>query len=263
MRDRLKRMGILVFSVRLLRALGSQFGVNLALSVAAAVRFLREFRRFRNMDSNPAFSAAATDVLPYLRDRTSVTPLDPVYFYQDAWAAGNIFKHKPKHHYDIGSSAMTVGILSQFVPMTMVDIRPVELSLPNLLFRKGTVLALPFRDNTLESVSSLCVVEHIGLGRYGDELDPFGSEKAAKELVRVTKPGGRIYFSVPVDSSNRVYFNAHRAFTREYVLSLFSDCRLEEERYIYGTVMTDSYDAGRGFGTGLYLFVKKPRRRGR
>lgn len=195
-------------------------------------------------------------LLPYLDDKTSFTPIDPVYFYQDSWAAKKIFELKPKHHHDIGSSAKTIGILSQFTPVTMVDIRPLPVELSNLNFIKGSILNLPFDDCSIDSISSLCVIEHIGLGRYGDTIDSFGSEKSIAELKRVVKPGGVILFSVPVDRVNTVYFNAHRAFTRNYVLTLFNEFELVEERYQYGYELTESYSASRGFGTGLYMFRK-------
>jgi len=185
-----------------------------------------------------------------------LTPLEPTYFFQDSWAAGKIFLNRPSHHFDVGSSAKTVGIISQFVPTTMIDIRPIDLDLPNLFFRRGSILALPFDDDSIESLSSLCVVEHIGLGRFGDPIDPYGSEKAAKELKRVLNPGGNLYFSVPVDDACRVYFNAHRAFTRDYVISLFASLELVDEKYHYGRAMFDAYDSAKGFGTGLYHFRK-------
>ena len=115
---------------------------------------------------------------------------------------------------------------------------------------------LPFEDNSIETLSSLCVVEHIGLGRYGDPLDPFGSEKAIKELGRVLKTDGVILFSVPIDNENKIYFNAHRAFTRDYILELFSGFEILDEKYHYGTKMYDKYDSSKGFGTGLYMLKK-------
>jgi SAM-dependent methyltransferase len=216
--------------------------------------YLGQLIRFKKLPSNPAFSQM--EYYPCLLDNTNFTPLDPIYFYQDCWAAKKLFELKPQHHYDVGSSAKTIGILSQFVPITMIDIRPLPLELPNLFFKKGSILDLPFPDNSISSLSSLCVVEHIGLGRYGDDLDPFGSEKAIKELKRVLAPKGILLFSVPVDKENKVFFNAHRAFTREYILSLFSDMILLEEKYIYGNKMFDCYDANKGFGTGLFMFQK-------
>jgi len=138
----------------------------------------------------------------------------------------------------------------------MIDIRPIELKIPGLHFVKGSILDIPFNDNSINSLSSLCVLEHIGLGRYGDPIDVFGSEKAAKELQRVLATGGNLYVSVPVDSECRVYFNAHRSFTREYILELFSQLELIEEKYHYDRELYDDYDPDKGFGTGFYHFRK-------
>jgi len=217
--------------------------------------FLNEFGKFRKQEENKNFSVI--EWYPCLNDNLSYTPLEPTYFFQDSWVAKHIFKIKPTHHYDVGSSAKTIGILSQFIPITMIDIRPIELELENLFFQEGSILALPFEDNSIESLSSLCVVEHIGLGRYGDLIDSFGSEKAIMELKRVLAVGGIILFSVPVDSENKIYFNAHRAFTREYLLELFCGFKILDEQYHYGTKMYNSYDATKGFGTGLYMLEKE------
>lgn len=152
---------------------------------------------------------------------------------------------------------MTMGILSQLIPVTMIDIRPIELTLDGLSFEKGSILNLPFVTNSIQSLSSLCVVEHIGLGRYGDEIDPNGSEKAISELKRVLQPGGNLFLSIPVDAKCRVYFNAHRAFTREYLMQLFDGMEIAEERYQYGNHLGMHYDWNYGFGTGLFHLKKK------
>ena len=151
---------------------------------------------------------------------------------------------------------MMVGMISQFTPTTMVDIRPLSVSVPELSFIKGDITKLPFKDSSIKSLSSICVIEHIGLGRYGDPLDQFGTEKSAKELSRVLASGGDLYISVPVDSTNKVYFNAHRAFIRDYVLKMFKDLNLIEEKYIYGNQIYNEYDSTKGFGTGLFYFRK-------
>lgn len=214
--------------------------------------FIKQFNKLKNMDQNHEFKSF--ELFPCLDDNTNHTPIEPTYFFQDTWAAKKIFELKPKYHIDIGSSIKTIGILSQFVPITFVDIRPIELELENLSFKQGSILDLPFDDSSIESISSLCVVEHIGLGRYGDKIDPYGSEKAINELQRVLKIGGILLISLPVDSQNKIYFNAHRAFTRDYILELFKGFTLLEEKYHYGKKLFDSYDKNKGFGTGLYMF---------
>lgn len=254
LRESLKNFPPAKAAVVIWRVLSGKHG--LTAKIGAISRFFLSYGSYRHMPANRAFSLKTSDLYPRLFDDTGGTPIDPVYFYQDTWCAKKIFDDKPKRHYDIGSSAEFVGIVSQFTPTTMVDIRPLPVSLPELSFEKGSILNLPFKDGSLHSLSSICVIEHIGLGRYGDPLDQFGSEKAAKELIRVLARDGNLYISVPVDKNNVVYFNAHRAFTRRYVLELFEELTLEEEKYVYGNKTFDSYVPQIGFGTGLYHFKK-------
>ncbi|MDB5266921.1 MAG: hypothetical protein JWN89_736 [Parcubacteria group bacterium] len=218
--------------------------------------FYMELAAYKKLGKNPDFNMRRENLKPMIFERLSETIVDPTYFYQDAWCAGKIFQASPDHHVDVGSETGFVGIVSQFVPTTMVDIRPVNLSMPGFSFVKGDILAMPFPDNSVSSLSSICVVEHIGLGRFGDSLDPFGSEKSAKELSRILAPGGNLYISLPVDTESRIYFNAHRAFTRDHALRLFPSLELAEEKYIYGRNIVESYDPTSGFGTGMYHFKK-------
>jgi SAM-dependent methyltransferase len=252
----LGRFTVAKVAYNLIRMLKVQYGANLFRWISPLAAYVGDYRRYVNLGSNQMFGMWVRDIHPCLSDKTATTPIEPTYFLQDAWAAGRVFRIRPKHHYDIGSSVKTLGIISQFVPTTMVDIRPVEIQLDDFHFLAGSILALPFKDASIESLSSLCVVEHVGLGRYGDKLDPWGSEKAIAELKRVLKTGGHLLVSVPVDTVSRIYFNAHRAFTRAHVLELFKDLTLMEEKYIYGSALYERYETSKGFGTGLFHFVK-------
>jgi len=170
---------------------------------------------------------------PCLEDKNSVTPLDPYYFYQDTWAARMIFKIRPKQVVDIGSTALLVGIVSQFVPTTSIDIRPLPIRLPGLTCQRGSITNLPFDDASIEFVCSMCVIEHIGLGRYGDNLDSRGSIKALKEISRVIKAGGYFLFSVPISHTPRVDFNAHRVFSKQQILELLPGFEIKEELFLF------------------------------
>ncbi len=218
--------------------------------------FLSDLNKYKKDNKNNNFKLSWDFISPYIYDKTENTPVEPTYFYQDTWCAGKVFQNKPNHHYDIGSKAEMIGIISQFVPTTMIDIRPIELKLENLFFKKGDILNLPFKDNEIKSLSSICVIEHIGLGRYGDPIDSFGSEKAIKEIKRVLTERGNLYISLPIDSENKIYFNAHRTFTRNYILELFKPLQLVEEKYIYKKELLDKYEPEKGFGTGLFWFRK-------
>jgi Caenorhabditis protein of unknown function, DUF268 len=253
-RHHLKQHTWLRVSRAVWQTLATQFGFGLDWigGIVQMAGFASEYRRYRRLNGGSAFSLSAKDLYPCLRDRTETTPVELTYFLQDSWFARKMREQCPSSHVDVGSSARAMTLIAQFVPITFIDIRPVELELDGFTFMSGSVLRLPFADRSLRSISSLCVIEHVGLGRYGDEVDPFGSEKAVAELCRVLSPGGNLYVSVPVDQDCRIYFNAHRAFSRDYVIQLFPNLTLVEERYIYGRSLSACYDPRRGFGTGLY-----------
>ena len=58
---------------------------------------------------------------------------------------------------------------------------------------------------------SISSVEHDGLGRYGDPLDPDGDLKAMENLKNFLKDDALVYFAVPV-GLDKVVFNVHRVY---------------------------------------------------
>lgn len=128
---------------------------------------------------------------------------------------------------------------------------------------------------SIESLSALCSVEHFGLGRYGDRIDPSGWEKALNAFSRVLKRGGRLYFSVPVGREDFVCFNAHRVFRPETIIAALKELEIVEMSYVEGfdtrlcmervngklithKTALESIPRYKNFGTtGLFEFVKK------
>ena len=201
------------------------------------------------------------DFQPCLGDWTTVTPFDAHYFYQGAWLARRIRTAAIDRHVDVGSSVLTMSVLSAHVDTTFVDYRPLTASLPGLKSIAGNILDLPFAENSLPSVSCLHVIEHIGLGRYGDPLDPLGSEKAALELQRVVTTGGLLFLSLPI-GRERVCFNAHRVHAPSTVLRMFPQMRLVEFSCIDDSGRyLEHHETGSAthfeYGCGLFLFQKR------
>lgn len=217
--------------------------------LAAWQRFWRSYRAYSRL-APPDRRPVLENLYPCPGEDTEEISVEPLYYFQDAWAFEKIVQSRPMQHVDVGSHHKFVALLSRILPVISVDIRRLPLQLSGLEFRFGSILQLPFPDASTASLSSLCVVEHIGLGRYGDPLDPYGTEKAIEELKRITRPGGDLYVSLPLDDENRIYFNAHRAFTEAYALRMFTPFSVLERRYIYGCDFGDSRRAG--FGTGCY-----------
>jgi SAM-dependent methyltransferase len=162
-------------------------------------------------------------VFPQLHDASPTTGFDRHYTLHTAWAARAIRSLQPAEHYDIGSAIYFSTIVSAFVPVRFFDYRPVPLSLPGLKSERADLRGLPFETDSVASLSCMHVVEHVGLGRYGDPLDPDGDVKAIRELKRVVAPGGNLLFVVPIGGSPRLMFNAHRIYTLQMVLDRFGD----------------------------------------
>lgn len=152
---------------------------------------------------------------------------DKHYVYMDRWAFEHINKRKPVEHVDVGSSNVFVSMASVITHVIYIDLRPSALRLPSLEFRVGNITKLPFHDRSIASLSCLHVAEHVGLGRYGDDVDYHGTRLACLELSRVLSRDGCLYFAVPVGKS-RVYFNAHRVHTPSQILSYFPELVLKE-----------------------------------
>ena len=166
------------------------------------------------------------DMLPCLYDKNTTSIPDYHYIYQAIWAFRCLAKSNPPFHVDIGSSLYAVALFSLLTDVTFVDLRQVNISLSNLTNVIGNITHLPFRTGSIPSVSCLHVIEHIGLGRYGDTLDTYGTEKAVTELQRIVSPQGKLYLSTPVGRS-RIRFNAHRIFNPSYIVDLFKGFNLE------------------------------------
>lgn len=219
------------------------------------------FRDWLSYRTSPgAEQMKIANAYPCLHDKTETTHFDRHYFYQDIWAFTRIHESKCEQHVDIGSRIDFVGFLTAITKVTMIDIRPLLASLENLESKKGSILEIPYASGTIRSLSCLHVAEHIGLGRYGDTLDPAGTKKAAQELARVLAPGGNLFFSVPIGKA-RLCFNAHRIHTVQQILEYFSGLTLVEYSGIDDEV-NFRVNIGIGdldscnYGCGLFWFRK-------
>ncbi|MGE5450425.1 MAG: DUF268 domain-containing protein [Acidobacteriota bacterium] len=185
----------------------------MALKRRAAGRFLISVRNLR----------------PQIFDAVIQTPFDRHYVYHAGWACHVLAEAGPvARHVDISSSLYFVACASAIVPIEFLDYRPPDLVMDGVATRSADLMRLDMPDGSLMSVSCMHVLEHIGLGRYGDPFDPDGDLKAVEELKRVVSPGGRLLLVVPLAAVARIDFNAHRVYEYGQVLSMLGGFELVE-----------------------------------
>ncbi len=228
------------------------------------ISFLKEFRLFqKEAKKNPRLSVDWKNRCPQFFDKTEKTLFDAHYIYHPAWAARILSKTKPTKHIDVSSTLHFSTIVSAFIPVEFYDYRPANVKLDNLSSKEGNLLALPFEDNSVDSISCMHTIEHIGLGRYGDPIDPDADIKSIKELVRVLAPNGNLLFVSPIGKP-MVQFNAHRIYSYDQIMQYFSELTLkeftlipdngQEEGIIYNA--SKSLADSQRYGCGCFWFTK-------
>ncbi len=230
-------------------------------NISGQHEFRQEFRRFYRMQQNHSrFQINWEERYPILNEKTPTTHFDSHYTYHPAWAARILAQTRPSLHIDISSSLHFCTMVSAFIPVEFYDYRPAELNLSGLESKRGDLTHLPFADDSVESLSCMHVVEHIGLGRYGDPLDPDGDLKAIAELKRVLRKGGSLLFVVPVGQP-KILFNAHRIYSYEQIASYFSGFQMKQFSLVsdFGKFIINAsqMDADQqNYGCGCWWFIK-------
>jgi SAM-dependent methyltransferase len=225
---------------------------------------IADYRTFIEKDVRSRFSYSWQTFFPQVFDKTLTTGFDRHYVYHTAWAARKVKEIAPAVHVDIASSLYSAGIVSTFIPVEFYDYRPAPLQLSGLTTKHADLTNLHFATGSIASLSCMHTIEHVGLGRYGDPIDPDGDIKACAELARVLAPGGSLIFVTPIGREAVIQFNAHRIYTYELVQKLFPTLTLKEFSLVheYGTkgIIEHANPAvdvqHERYACGLFVFTK-------
>jgi|SRR5580658_2818000 hypothetical protein len=227
--------------------------------------YLAQYRLFRKLGGN------ITHKHPILTDYDAEAgSASGHYFHQDLLVASFIHTNNPVRHIDIGSRIDGfVAHVASFRKIEVMDIRALDdVGHPNISFVKADLMdGAGVLDGMSDSVSCLHAIEHFGLGRYGDPLDPSGHLKGFSNIVRMLKPSGTLYLSFPIGKSNEVHFNAHRVFHPKDVFEwpVYQRC-LQLERFdfvddrgkLHRDVNIRTIDLDVSYGCGIYTFRRLP-----
>jgi len=249
--------------------LSSQFGVDprrLLRSLHGLPRFVSDWKKFRK-----GYSGTLT-WMPCLHDRYEEGgTTKSEYFWQDLLVARWIFAAKPQRHVDIGSRVDGfVAHVASFRDIEVFDVRPITTPIPGVVFKQADLMRSDSLPNSgrgyCDSLSCLHAIEHFGLGRYGDPIDPVGHERGIANMALVLQSGGTLYLSTPI-GRERVEFNAHRVFDPRSIIRLVESHGLAlhqltviggggEVREVQATAETLQDLAEATYNLGIFVFTK-------
>jgi len=251
--------------------LSAEFGIDprkMLRSLRGMPRYMRDLFRFRSSYTG------RLQLVPCLHDwygEGGTTKGE--YFWQDLLVARMIFAAKPEKHVDIGSRVDGfVAHVASFCEIEVFDVRPINTQIPGVVFTQAdlmrpVVLPSAGRRGYCDSLSCLHAIEHFGLGRYGDAIDPQGYERGIANMAQLLKPDGRFYLSTPI-GKERVEFNANRVFDPRTIIRCAESSGLHwEELTVIGADGAVSKVppgehallelAQSRYNLGIFIFIKK------
>ncbi len=194
------------------------------------------------------------------------------YFWQDLLVARAIHAAKPAKHVDIGSRVDGfVAHVASFRDCEVFDVRPISTAVPGVVFRQADLMnlaSLPItaREGYCDSLSCLHAIEHFGLGRYGDPINPLGYQRGIANMAQLLRLGGTFYLSTPI-GQERVEFNANWVFDPRSIVSCCEMAGMTPQQLIVITPTNGPQEslfdavaladlAKQRYQLGLFIFTK-------
>ena len=241
-----------------------QFGFNLLKlkNIIYIPWFIKCFFKYKNFPKNTKINYISPVLGEHKEKSSSVVKH---YFNQDLLVAAYVHKNNPKKHVDVGSRIDGfVAHVASFRKIEVFDIRDNNFQFKNIIFKRKDISK---NDKSLinycDSLSCLHTLEHFGLGRYGDLLDPIGHIKGFNNLIKILKTRGTLYISFPISNKNLTYFNSERSFSPKEILKWSNKLKLisfdfiDDSDKIFLDVNLDKFRNNVKYGCGIYTFIKK------
>lgn len=226
-------------------------------------RYVGEYISFEKMGGK------ITGIFPLLSDYNAPAgTVDGHYFHQDLLVASFISKASPLRHIDIGSRFDGfISHVASFRKIEVMDVRHLpDSGHENISFLRMDLMSKnDVPENIADSISCLHAIEHFGLGRYGDSIDPEGYIKGFNNILKMIKPGGILYISFPIGKENQILFNAHRIFHHLDIfnwaynknsIELIRFDYVDDSGRLFQNVNLNTINNDLNYGCGIYTFKK-------
>lgn len=243
------------------------FFIGIGINLKKIINLVNIFRFIKDVILFKKKGGEINGIYPFLENYDSISNEHKhQFFHADLLIAKKIFNNNPISHLDIGSRVDgLVAHIASFRKLDFVDLRSVDLTPHESInfIRKNIMDMNNFEVNRkYDSISSVGVISHVGLGRYGDDIDPDGHIKAIKSIVSLANESGLIYIMVPV-GKKKIEFNAHRVFDPKDIIELFNNCGC---KYLEFSLVDDhgnlqincelETSKNLDFGGGIFVFKK-------
>jgi SAM-dependent methyltransferase len=142
---------------------------------------------------------------------------------------------------DVNGPVMDLGSCSSRVPVALaargfrtiaLDVNPYPHRHPNLLPMRGDAMRLPFADGTVATVLAVSVIEHIGIGHYGDPKMETGDQQVVREIGRVLRAGGKALITVPF--GQQMIGDFQRVYSPAWLKKLLAPLSVIRVEYAWG-----------------------------
>jgi len=134
---------------------------------------------------------------------------------------------------DVGSvgSVLPIDLASQGYEVWCIDVRQYEGNglVPNLKCLVGDVRKTSFEKGFFDCVIAVSTLEHIGLGRYGEWLEPDGDITAVSEISRIMSINGALLVTLPFGKGE--VFPSHRVYNQQRLQTILEGFRVKREDY--------------------------------
>jgi hypothetical protein len=230
---------------------------RLLSAIRAWPGYVAERRMFREALGDTADDFSWGNELPILTEKNEASGGLGAYLLQDLTVARWIREDAPTKHFDVGSRIDGfVCNVAAFREIEVIDIRPAPGEIPGVAFHQCDIMGKcpPEWENSMPSLSCLHTIEHFGLGRYGDPIDPLGHEKGIARLKAMVMPGGLLYLSTPI-GTQRIEFNAHRIFAATTLFGWFAEgwkierfAVIDDDTKLHGNVSPTDQGIAKNFG---------------